>query len=328
MNTKIRWGILGTGNIAEQFAQSLTVLGDAELLAVGSRAEKTAKKFAKKFKIPRAYPSYEQLVNDKDIDVIYISTPHTLHMENTMLALNAGRAVLCEKPFAINTDQAMKMVDLAREKKLFLMEAMWTRFLPVITKVRQLLDEGIIGQPEYVQADFGYSCKRNPEHRILNPELGGGALLDVGVYCISFASMIFKSEPTSIKSTAHIGKTGVDEQSSMTLSYNDGQIAELECAINKDTPWQALIRGTKGEIKIHRPFWKATAANISIDGKEPQVLEIPLEGNGYNYQAADVMDCLRAGKTESDIMPLDETLSIMKTMDKIRAQWHLKYPCE
>ena len=328
MNAKIRWGILGTGNIAKQFAQGLTVLPDAELLAVGSRADKTAKKFAKKFNIGRAYPSYEQLANDKEIDVIYISTPHTLHMENTILALNAGRAVLCEKPFAINADQTMKMIDLARKKKLFLMEAMWTRFLPLMSKVRQLLDEEIIGRPEYVQADFGYTCEWNPKHRVLNPDLGGGALLDVGVYCISFASMVFKSEPTSIKSNAHIGKTGVDEQSSMTLSYNDSQTAELECAINKDTPWQALIRGTKGTIKIHRPFWKATAANISIAGKEQQLLEIPLEGNGYNYQVSEVMDCLRAGKTESDIMPLDETLSIMKTMDKIRAQWHLKYPCE
>ena len=328
MAKKIRWGILGTGGIAKKFAEGLQILPEADLVAVGSRAADTAESLACAFGIPHQHSSYDDLANDPDVDVVYIATPHTFHMENTILCLKAGKAVLCEKPFAVNASQTQQMLNVAATKKLFLMEAMWTRFLPIIVKVREWLAEGLIGRARMVTADFGFRADWIPKHRLFNPELGGGALLDVGVYCVSMASMVFGKPPAKIMGLAHMGRTGVDEQSAMVLGYADGQLASLSCAVRTQTPQQTFIVGTKGRIKIHSPFWKGTAATISIEDGEDRMVEMPLEGNGYNYQAREVMKCLRAGKLESDIMPLNETLLIMKTMDEIRAQWGLKYPME
>ncbi len=325
---KIRWGILGTGAIARKFAEGLKLVPDAELLAVGSRAAKTAKKFADSFQIPRRYAGYDELANDSEVDVIYVATPHPFHMENTLMCLNAGRAVLCEKPFVINASQATRMVNAARNKRLFLMEAMWTRFLPVIAKVRRLLDQKVIGEVRLLQADFGFKSKWNPKSRLFNPELAGGALLDVGVYTVSLASMVFKKPPKQISAMTHIGKTGVDEQSAMLFGYDNGQMAVLSCAVRTETPQQAFIIGTKGTIRIYPQFWRATSAMISVEGKKDRVLEVPLDGYGLDHQAREVMRCLRAGKLESDVMPLDESVQIMKTMDKIRTQFQLKYPME
>jgi len=328
MAKKIRWGILGTGSIAKKFAEGLQILPEADLVAVGSRAADTAESLANIFGIPHQHSSYDELANDPNVDVVYIATPHPFHMENTILCLKAGKAVLCEKPLAINEGQAQQMANVARTEKLFLMEAMWTRFLPIIVKVREWLAQGLIGRARMVTADFGFRADWIPKHRLFNPELGGGALLDVGVYCVSMSSMVFAKPPTKITGLAHIGQTEVDEQSAMVLGYSDGQLAVLSCAIRTQTPQQALIVGTKGMIRIHSPFWCATTATISIEGKENETITMPFEGNGYNYQAQEVMKCLRTGKLESDIMPLNETLSIVKTMDEIRAQWGLKYPME
>jgi predicted dehydrogenase len=328
MTKKIRWGILGTGGIAKKFAEGLQILPEADLVAVGSRAADTAERFARAFAIPHQHSSYDELANDPDVDVVYIATPHPFHMENTILCLKAGKAVLCEKPFAINADQAQQMVNVAGTEKLFLMEAMWTRFLPIIVKVRQWLANELIGRVRMVTADFGFRADWNPKHRLFNPELGGGALLDIGVYCVSMSSMVFGQPPAKITGMAHMGQTGVDEQSAMVLGYGDGQLASLSCAVRTQTPQQALIVGTKGMIRIHSPFWRATTATISIEGKENETIKMPFESNGFEYEAGEVMKCLRTGKLESDIMPLNETLAIMKTMDEIRAQWGLKYPME
>ena len=328
MVKKVRWGIIGTGFIAGKFAEALRFLPEAELVAVGSRAPDTAKKFGRAFGIPRQPNSYDELASDPDVDVVYIATPHPFHMENTILCLKAGKAVLCEKPFAVNTSQAQQMVEVARTEKLFLMEAMWTRFLPIIAKVRESLGRGLIGPVRFLQADFGFKGSKNPKGRLLNPELAGGALLDVGVYTIALASMVFGMPPMKITSTANIAQTGVDEQSAMLLSYRDGQSAVLSCSIRTQTSQQAVIAGTKGMIRIHSPFWSATTATISIEGKKDKTVKIPHECNGFEYEAREVMQCLQAGKLQSDIMPLDESLSIVKTMDEIRAQWGLKYPME
>jgi predicted dehydrogenase len=328
METKIRWGILGTGLIANKFACAIQGLPDAHLLAVGSRAAGTVDKFAQTFRIPNRHPSYEKLANDPEVDVVYVATPHPFHMENTILCLNAGKAVLCEKPFEINAVRAKRMIDAARDKKLFLMEAMWTRFLPIIAQVRDWLSREAIGRVRILQADFGFTGDWTPEHRLLNPQLAGGALLDVGVYTVSLASMVFGRPPEKIASLAHIGKTGVDEQAAMTFRYDDGQLAVLSCAVKTQTPQQAVIAGTKGTITIHSPFWSATTATISIKGKKDQTVKIPHRCNGFEYEAQEVMQCLRAGKLESDCLPLDETLEIVKTMDQIREQWPLKYPMD
>ena len=328
MAGKICWGILATGTIARKFAEAVRIVPDAELVAVGSRSAETAEKFGEQFNIPRRYASYEALANDPDVDVIYVATPHNFHMENTILCLEAGKAVLCEKPFAVNAGQVLRMIDVAGEKKLFLMEAMWTRFLPVIAQVRWWLGEGQIGEVWYLQADFGFRGEWNPEGRHLNPELAGGALLDVGVYTVALASMVFERPPVKIASAAHLGQTGVDEQSAMVFSYEAGELAVLFSAVRTKTPQEAVIVGTKGTIKIHSPFWCATTAAISIKEKKDETVEMPHKGNGFEYQIEEVMQCLRTGRLESDIMGLEESLEIAGTMDEIRAQWGLKYPVE
>lgn len=324
----IRWGILGTGSIARKFAAGLTALTDAELVAVGSRRAEKADEFADEFAGPRRHGSYAALADDPDVDAIYVATPHTLHKDNTLLCLRAGKAVLCEKPFAVNAADAREMVAVARQEGRFLMEAMWTRFLPAVAKVRELLAQGAIGETRLLRADFCFRAGWNPEGRLLNPALAGGGLLDVGVYTVSLASMVFGAQPSRIASLAHIGETGVDEQAAMVLAYDAGQLATLTCAVRVSTPHEAQIFGTEGSLRIHRPFWHATELTVNAAGKEPQHLELPYPGNGYTCEAAEVGRCLREGELESPVMPLDETLAILDTLDQIRAQWGLRYPTE
>jgi len=312
-----RWGILGTGNIAHQFAKGLDELPQAELVAVGSRAMRTAVAFAEEFDIPNKHARYEDLVQDPQVDAVYVATPHSLHKENTILCLEAGKPVLCEKPFAINAQEAKEVVAVARAQKVFLMEAMWTRFLPALVRVRRLLKDDVIGDPMSV----------NPEHRLFNPELGGGALLDVGVYTVSLASMLFGS-PNRITSLANLGETGVDEQAGILLGYPGGGIACLYTAVRTSTPQEALIMGSKGWVRIHPPFWKAKHLTVHVDGEGDGEMELPYAGNGYQFEAEEVMKCLKEGKLESDIMPLDETVRIMGVLDRLRRQWGLRYPME
>lgn len=328
MTHKIRWGILSTGFIAKTFAEGLAVLPDAELIAVGSRTQASADSFGKLFDIPRRYASYEALAQDPDVDVIYVATPHPFHKENSLLCLEAGKAVLCEKPFAINAEEAEAVIKVAQAKQLFIMEAMWTRFIPLMVKLRQLLAEGAIGEVRMLTADFGFRIPFNAQSRLLNPELGGGALLDVGIYPVSLAFMLFGGAPAEITSMAHLGQTGVDEQAAITFRYPEGQLALLHTAVRTETPQEAIIMGTEGRIKIHAPWWRPSRLTLSLPRQPDEVIDIPYHGNGYNYEAAEVMRCLRAGKLQSDTMPHEETLTIMQTLDKIRAQWGLSYPSE
>lgn len=325
--TIIRWGILGTGNIAKQFARGLAELDDAKLVAVGSRTAEGAAAFAQQFGAERSHTSYEALANDPDVDAIYIATPHPMHKENTILCLEAGKAVLCEKPFAMNAREAGEMIDVARSRGIFLMEAMWTRFLPHMVRLRELLASGAIGELRMLQADFGFRTGFNPKHRLFNPDLGGGALLDVGIYPASLASMLFGA-PERVTGMATMGETGVDEQSAMLFGYAGGQIAILSQAVRTNTPHEALLLGTAGRIRIHGSWWKATTMTLSADGKPDELIDVPSPGNGYNYEAAEVGRCLRAGLTESATMPLDETLATMRALDEMRAQWGLRYPGE
>lgn len=328
MTSKFRWGILGTGNIAKQFARGLRVVDDAELVAVGSRSQEAADAFGAEFNVPRRYPTYEGLAADPEVQAVYISTPHPYHYHNALLCLNAGKAVLCEKPFTINAAEAEQVINTAREKRLFLMEAMWTRYIPAMVRVRQIVRSGMIGGLRMLTADFGFRTGFNAQHRLFNPELGGGALLDVGIYPISLASILFGMQPTQIASTAHLGETGVDEQSAYLFSYPDGQIAQLSSATRTQTPQEAILMGTEGWIRIHSPWWQPRAFTLALAGKTPELVEMPFAGNGYNYEAIAVAECIREGALESDIMPLDETLGLMRTLDAIRAQWGLVYPME
>jgi dihydrodiol dehydrogenase / D-xylose 1-dehydrogenase (NADP) len=327
MSKIIKWGIMGTGTIANSFVQGLKVLEDSELYAVASRSKEKAEDFGKKFGAVKMYGSYEELVSDKEIDIIYIATPNTAHKDSIVLCLNNEKSVLCEKPFTINAKETEEVIKLAREKKLFLMEAMWSRYFPVMGKVHEWLDSGVLGDLRMITADFGFRREGPSEERKVSPNRGGGALLDVGVYPISFASWIFGKYPIQITGLTSLYDTGVDQQSSMLLGYDKGEMAVLSCAINTPTPKEARIIGNKGSIYIP-DFSRATKATLSIIGEEPVNAEVALEGNGYNYEAAEAVKCLREGKLESDIMPLDESLAIIKIMDELRAQWGLKYPTE
>lgn len=337
MPERIRWGILGTGNIARKFASGLPFAENGILVAVGSRSQGAADAFGDQFNVPRRHASYEALAADPDVDAIYISTPHPYHKPNTMMCLDGGKAVLCEKPFALNVHEAQEMVAAARAKNLFLMEAMWTRFLPIVVKVRELIAAGAIGEPRMIQADFSFRTDFNPKSRLFDPQLGGGGLLDVGIYPLALASMVF-GLPSSVQGAAHLGETGVDEQAAMVLGYPTGQLALLACGTRTTTPHEALIAGTEGRIKIHSPWWCGTSITFTPEGKRTsaspfateteQVVEAAYPGNGYQYEAIEVGNCLHAGLTESPTMPLDETLQLMRTMDTLRAQWGLKYPQE
>lgn len=327
MAEKIRWGIISTGFIARQFAIALQALPDAEIVAVGSRTQESADRFGVEFHIARRYASYEDLVNDSEVDVVYIGTPHCYHKDNTLLCLNAGKHVICEKPFAINAGEAEEMIECARRKDLFLMEALWTRFFPVMCKLREMLREGVIGQPRILSADFGFYAPFDPKSRLFAPEYGGGALLDVGVYPIMLSSMIF-GRPSEITGMAHLGESGVDEQSAVLMKYPQGELAVLHSAIQTITHNEAVISGTKGRIRINPPWWKPSSMTLTIFEKEEQTLELPYEHNGYQYEAAEVMNCIREGRRESEIVTWDESLQIMRTLDRIRDQWGLKYPME
>lgn len=323
----IRWGILGTGAIADKFATGLLDTPDAVIAAVGSRSIETANAFAARYGNPTTYGSYQDLVNEPDIDIVYVATPHPMHHSAVRLCLNAGKAVLCEKPFTINAGEAGDLIAIARERNLFLMEAMWSRFLPAAQRFRQLIADGAIGEPRILHADFGFRGNGDPAHRLFAPELGGGALLDVGVYVTSLASWIF-GRPQTISSFGHIGSSGVDEQAALIYSYADGAFAQLTAAVRTHTPQAVTLMGTEGSLRIHPLWWKPTTLTLSKPDRDDETIELPFAGNGYNYEAAEAGRCLREGLLESPVMPLDETLSIMETLDAVRAQWGLQYPME
>jgi predicted dehydrogenase len=328
MANKIRWGILGSGSIAAKFAEALGCVDEADLVAVGSHTDEKANAFGDTYRIPHRYGSYQKLADDKDLDIIYIATPHNLHAENTVMCLNAGKGVLCEKPLAVNARQGQAMVDCARAKQRFLMEAMWTRFLPLMDKVRELLADNAIGQPQMLTADFGFRCSNYEEkQRVLDPHLAGGALLDVGIYPLSLCSMVF-GKPLHIHSTATLGQTGVDEQNAVILAFEQGQLAIIYSAQQTETPHEATIMGTEGMIRLHRSWYSGNKLTLTRQGKSEQFMELPSHDNGFVYEIKAVHRDLREGRLENAIMPLDESLAILQTMDAIRKQWGLKYPFE
>lgn len=324
----VRWGILGPGAIAHKLAQSVQARGDDNVLvAVGSRDLGRASEFAAKYGIPNAHGSYEALVNDPDVDVVYVCTPHPMHKEHCLLAIAAGKHVLCEKPFTINRGEAEAVVAAARAKGVFLMEAMWSRFFPLMAELRRRIAEGVIGDVRMVQADFGFRAGYNPEGRLFKPELGGGALLDVGVYAVHFASW-FLGTPDRTSGLATLCGTGVDEQAAFVLGHPSGALAVLSTAVRTNTHYEADILGTDGRIRVHASWYHPVRATIFANGAEPVELEFEEPPVGFVYQVDEVTRCLRAGRTESEVLPLDESLDIMGTMDALRAPWGVRYPTE
>ena len=326
MPDNLRWGILGAGNIARKFAEGLPDAESAELVAIGSRSQDKADAFGSEFAVPHRHGSYEALADDPDVDAIYVATPHPMHRANSILCIEAGKAVLCEKPFTVNAGEAREVIAAARDAGVFCMEAMWSRFLPSMVKVRQLLADGAIGEARMILADFGFRCGWDPAGRLLDPALAGGGLLDVGVYPISLASMVFGAA-TGVTGSAHIGATGVDEQAAMVLTYPGGALAVLATAVRTSTPHEAWILGTEGRLHLHAGWWQGSTITVHNDA-DTRDIDVPTAGNGFNYEADEVARCIAEGKAESDILPLDETVAVMETMDTLRALWGLKYPME
>ena len=324
--SKFKWAILGPGSIANSFATGLQAIDDAELYAIGSRDPDKAKAFADKYGAKVVYGNYEELVRDDNIDCIYISTPHPMHKPHTMLCINNGRNVLCEKPFAVNKKEAQAMVDLAAAKGVFLMEAFWTKFLPTIRKANEWISQGKIGEVRMLHCDFGFRAGVDPKSRLFDNALAGGGLLDVGCYTIGMATMLFGNNPDLITGAAHIGETNIDEQAAMILKFPNGQLAVLSTAVRTNTYHNMFIFGTDGNIQIPN-FWRSSKAVLNADGNEPVIFE-EMVGNGYNYEAVAAMESIRAGKKENDIMPHADSLAIVKISDELRKQWGLKYPTD
>jgi predicted dehydrogenase len=321
----VRWGILSTGGIAATVTEDLLRMpADAEVVAVGSRTLEAAQAFAGRFGIPRAYGSWQALADDPDVDVIYVATPHSAHHEATMICLNAGKNVLCEKPFTLDVATSQELVDAARAKSLFLMEAMWMRTNPTILRAAQLIADGAIGDVTYVQADFGIPGPFPPGHRMRAPELGGGALLDLGVYPVTF-SYVFLGQPDSVNAWASLTPEGTDQNTGIVLGHASGAVAALQCGFAGESAQRGTIAGTTGRIEISPPFFKPTTLTLFRGGTAEEMTE-PLRGNGYVYEAEEVTRCLRHGLTESPLVPLDSTMEIMQTLDRAREQIGVVYP--
>jgi predicted dehydrogenase len=322
---KIRWGILAPGHIARGFAAGLKVTDNAELYAVASRSYDKAAAFAHEFGFQKVYGSYAELANDPDVDVIYVATPHHLHFENTLMCLQKGKPVLCEKPFTINSKQLEILVKTARENKVFLMEAIWTRFLPGILKTLELINEGQIGQIKILNADFGFKGNYDPESRLFNPFLGGGGLLDIGIYPV-FLSLLILGYPKEIQAVAVKAPTGVDESMSISLSYESGALANLHCTFKAHTNTDANIYGDKGKIHLKHQWIRANEMVFTRNDENPIELNFPSRAKGYEYEAEEVMRCLEIGLTESPILGLNFSLQLMKLLDAIREKCNIVYP--
>lgn len=328
MADKMRWGIIGCGLIAPKFFQALENTGEGHVIAAASKSMRRARQLQKKLGIPNVYGSYTEMLDRERLDAVYIANTHAEHAAAAKLCLEHGLPVLVEKAFTRNAQDAEEVIALARSRKLFCMEAMWTRFNPSTAKVRELLAEGAIGEVKHLKAEFCVrmrpSMKTMPWNRMYNPKLAGGALLDIGVYPIAYARMIFGRPPVKIAGSAEMTWTGVDKTSEYSFEYSGGGRAEMASSFCEERPRDAVITGTTGAIRV--PHFSHTDRVILIrNGKEEQFDCAP---NGFEYEIRETHRCLRDGLTESSLMPLDETLEIMRTMDALRALWGMKYPGE
>jgi predicted dehydrogenase len=325
----LRFGILGTGRMAAAFAAEIQALTSFGIVAaaVGSRNLSNAEKFAAAHNIRHAYGSYEALAMSPEIDVIYVATPHSYHETHTLLCLESGKHVLCEKPFALNAPQVSRMIAAAHRHGRFLMEAMWTRFLPAVSALREQLARNVLGRIQLIIGGGAYIPAGDSDHYLLQSALGGGALLDAGVYLVSFASSILGS-PKRVCAAGEIGTTRVDEQDVWLAEYANGAHAMLYVSLRTRRPPDLEILGEQGRILVHAPIFRPTQLTLARPGHADEIQQYPCEGSGYRYQALEVLRCIREGRAESSRMPLAETQSIMLTMDQIRAQIGLRYPGE
>jgi len=326
----IRWGILGAGRIARKFASDLRLAENCELMAIGSRSQQSADEFNKEFPVQYCHYSYEELAQNPEVDVIYIATPHNLHYENTLLCLQHSKAVLCEKPFAMNSRQAIEMIKLAKEKKLFLMEALWTKFHPHYIKSLEMVQQGLLGEITSVLVNFGFKPIPPVPARLFDPLLGGGTVMDIGIYNV-FIAMSVLGKPDHIEATMTPASTGVDEQCAILFRYKNGVLAQLFSTFSSDLATEADICGTEGRIRLTSRFYEPSSTIEFSKGKADTKQVIPVhkeQGFGYQYEARHVNDCLRNGLTESNVVSFADTILLMEILDKIRKVAGIHYPAD
>ena len=323
----INWGILGCGGIANKFAHDLNMVDDCKLFGVGSRSIDKAISFAKLNNATKAFGSYEELVQDENIDVIYVATPHPYHKDNTILCLNNGKHVLCEKPFAMNSTEVAEMIKAAKLNNKFLMEAIWTQFFPYMSKLKEIIAEGRLGDIKMIEADFGFKADFNPHSRLFDINLGGGALLDIGIYPLFLCHSLL-GPPSAINSVATIGKTNVDESTCMSLKWDSGVLASLNCTVLTDTKSVAKIFGTEAYVEIDSRWHESKSMSIKNRDGIVETFSFEDDYKGYAYEIQEVNDCLKNSKTESETLPLQFSKELIDSLDKIRDQIGLTYPAD
>jgi predicted dehydrogenase len=324
----VRWGIAGTGTIAGVFADAVAQVDDGTVTAVGSRTAQAARGFAERFAVPHAHGSYEAMAEDADVDAIYIATPHAHHLDHASIAVAAGKHVLCEKPMTLSQRHSALLATRAHDRGVFLMEALWTRFLPSYRTIDALVHDGEIGELLSIEASFGFRAPLDPSNRLFSVALGGGALLDVGIYPVHLAHAVL-GVPTAVEATARVGSTGVDEHTVVTMTFPDGALAVAQASIRTNLASTARIDGTDGFIEL--PAFMHCPAHVdlvrSADGERRRI-DTPLGEAPFRFEIEEVHRCLDAGLTESAIMPLADSLAIASTLDRARAAIGLSYPDE
>lgn len=316
--TAVRWGIIGPGRIAARLARDFPHVPGAELVAVASRSPERAAAFAAEHAIPTAHTGYPDILADDDVDVLYIATPHPQHRAIALAALAAGKAVLVEKSFTVTPAATAEIITAARKAGVFAMEAMWTRFLPAIVRLRELIADGAIGTVAAVQADLGVQPAADPSDRFFNAAIGGGALFDVGVYPISFAQMVL-GVPDAVRAHGALGPTGVDIEEAVLLGFGDGRSATLLASLRCATPGQARVFGTGGWIEVPPRFHHPDRIVLHRAGRDPEELVLPAVGGGFTHELVEVTECVAAGRTESTVMPLDDTMAVQEIMAAVAA---------
>ena len=319
----MKWGILATGNIAKKFASTINQMSkeNEQLEAVGSRNIENAKAFANEHDIPRYYDSYEALVKDQDVEAVYVATPNTLHYENCRLCLEHGKHVLCEKPFTINDKQAQELYRLARDRHLFIMEGLWIWFLPLYDRLRSILQQGVIGEIKHISCQYGFVATGARKERKFNPALGGGALLDIGIYNLGFLRIVTGNEPQNVETQkVHINEYGTDDYSCLKLTYNDGCTAESVQTIGQELKRNARIEGTKGSIFLP-DFQHAETMILEVEGKEPETIECPVDINGFEYEIREASRCVKLGYCSSDVYTAKDSIALTRLMYDIRMSW-------
>jgi predicted dehydrogenase len=327
LDSVINYGIIATGGIAHRFAESLVVTPGAALAAVASRTQATADAFGNAWGATRRYSSYAHLFDDPSVDVVYVATPHHLHHQLTLDALHAGKHVLVEKPITLNAAQAEAIFRLARSKKLAVVEAVWMRFIPAIVALRTMIADGVIGDIKLITADFCFNLPYDPTHRLYDPAVGGGALLDLGIYPLSFATM-FLGMPDTAQSMTSLTALGVDHTDVFQLGWNSGARAQLSCSLQLNREMQARISGSQGWIHVPTLFLAPDRFTVHLDGAEPQEHLIPHLSNGYVHEIEAMNTAIRSGAFETPQQTTNETLQLMRLMDRFRTEWGVQYPGE